>query len=36
MGESKVCDLGGFGVVGANWCLGWEESRVCDMGFWCG
>ena len=28
--------MGGFGVVGANWCLGWEESRVCDMGFWCG
>ena len=36
MGESRVCDLGGFGVVGTDWCLGWKESRVCDMGFWCG
>ena len=33
MGEARVCDLGGFGVMGADWCLGWEESRVVIWGF---
>ena len=31
MGEPRVCDLGGFGVVGADWCLGWKEGR--NLGF---
>ena len=31
MGEPRVCDLGCFGVVGADWCLGWKEGR--NLGF---